>query len=206
MAPLPLIHELMDQLSKVPGQRSGLFTKLDIRWGYTNIRIKEGDQWKAAFKMNHGLFEPMVMFFGLMNAPATFQMMMNDIFCNLVNEGYVTIYMDNILIHTLNDPKLHRHVVNDVLQILADHNLFLKPQKCQFEVTSVEYLGVIITTDSIAMDPVKVAGICAWKVPHTLKEVCLFLSFCNFYQMYICGYSTIAAPLNMLIALCVNTS
>ena len=108
MAPLPLIRELMDRLTKVPGQRSGLFTKLDIRWGYTNIRIKEGDQWKAAFKTNRGLFEPMVMFFGLTNAPATFQSMMNSIFHELIDEGYVMIYMDNILIHTLNNYELHR--------------------------------------------------------------------------------------------------
>ena len=101
----------------------------------------------------------MVMFFSLMNAPATFQSMMNNIFHDLINEGYVTIYMDNILIHTPNDYELHHQVVNNVLQVLTDHDLFLKPQKCQFEVTSVKYLGVIITTDSITMDPVKVTGI-----------------------------------------------
>jgi hypothetical protein len=84
-----------------------LFTKLDIRWGYNNIRIHNGDQWKAAFKTNHGLFELMVMFFGLTNALATFQSMMNHIFCDLINEGYVTIYMDDILIHTPDDPTLH---------------------------------------------------------------------------------------------------
>ena len=104
----------------------------------------DGDQWKAAFKTNHGLFEPMVMFFGLTNVPATFQSMMNHLFCELINEGYVTIYMDDILIHTLNDPVLHHCVVNDVLRILAVNDLYLKPQKCQFEQTKVEYLGIII--------------------------------------------------------------
>ena len=162
-APLPLIRELMDRLTRVHGRRSALFTKLDIRWGYNNICIRDGDQWKAAFKTNRGLFEPMVMFFGLTNAPATFQSMMNFIFRELINEGYVTIYMDNILIHTPNDLQLHRHVVNDVLRILADHDLYLKPQKCQFEVTEVEYLGVIISEDCIAMDPIKVNGVKNWK-------------------------------------------
>ena len=90
-APLPLIRELMDRLTRVHGRRSALFTKLDIRWGYNNIRIRDGNQWKAAFKTNRGLFEPMVMFFGLTNAPATFQSMMNFIFHELINEGYVTI-------------------------------------------------------------------------------------------------------------------
>ena len=101
----------------------------------------------------------MVMFFGLTNAPATFQSMMNFIFRSLVNEGYIMIYMDDILIHTLNDPVLHRWVVNDVLCILANNDLYLKPQKCQFEVLEVEYLGVIISEDRLAMDPVKVNGV-----------------------------------------------
>ena len=105
----------------------------------------------------------MVMFFGLTNAPATFQSMMNHLFCELIDEGYVTIYMDDILIHTPNDPVLHHRVVNDVLRILAINNLYLKPQKCQFEQTEVEYLGVIISVDSIAMDPIKVQGVKNWK-------------------------------------------
>ena len=162
-APLPLIRKLMDRLTRVHSRRSALFTKLDIRWGYNNIRIRNGDQWKAAFKTNRGLFEPMVMFFGLTNTLATFQSMMNFIFRNLINEGYVTIYMDDILIHTPNDIALHCCVVNNVLRILADNDLYLKPQKCQFEVTEVEYLGVIISEDRIAMDPVKVNGVKNWK-------------------------------------------
>ena len=179
----------MDRLTRVHGRRSALFTKLDIRWGYNNIRIRDGDQWKAAFKTNRGLFEPMVMFFGLTNAPATFQSMMNFIFRELINEGYVTIYMDDILIHIPNDLQLHRRVVNDVLHILADNDLYLKPQKCQFEVTEVEYLGVIISEDRIAMDPIKVNGVKNWKRPTTLHELRAFLGFLNFYRMYIRNFS-----------------
>ena len=164
--------------------------------------MHDGDQWKAAFKTNRGLFKPMVMFFGLTNAPATFQSMMNHLFRELIDEGYVMIYMDDILIHTPNDPALHRRVVNDVLRILAVNDLYLKPQKCQFEQTEVEYLGVIISEDSIAMDPIKVQGMKNWKRPTTLKEVRAFLSFLNFYHMYIRGFSMLAAPLNMLIAHC----
>ena len=107
--------------------------------------------------------EPMVMFFGLTNAPATFQSMMNHLFHELIDEGYVTIYMDDILIHTPNDPALHRRVVNDVLRILTVNDLYLKPQKCQLEQTEVEYLGVIIHEDSIAMDLIKVQGMKNWK-------------------------------------------
>ena len=170
---------------RVHSCRSVLFMKLDIRWGYNNIHICDGDQWKATFKTNCSLFELMVMFFGLTNAPTTFHSMMNHLFCELINEGYVTIYMDDILIHTPNDPTLHRHVVNDVLRILAVNDLYLKPQKCQFEQTKVEYLGVIIQEDSIAMDPIKVQGMKNWKRPLTLKEVWAFLGFLNFYRMYI---------------------
>ena len=127
---------------------------------------------------------------------------MNHLFRELVNEGYVTIYMDDILIHTPNDPALHRRVVNNVLRILAANNLYLKPQKCQFKQTEVEYLGVIIREDSIAMDPIKVQGVKNWKQPSTLKEVWAFLSFLNFYRMYICRFSMLAAPLNALVAHC----
>ena len=152
--------------------------------------------------MNHSLFEPMVMFFGLTNAPATFQSMMNHLFRELIDKGYVTIYMDDILIHTPNDPALHCRVVNDVLRILTVNDLYLKPQKCQFKQTEVEYLGIIIREDSIAMDPIKVQGVKNWKRPSTLKEVQAFLGFLNFYCMYIRGFSMLAASLNALVAHC----
>ena len=93
--------------------------------------------------------------------------------------------MDDILIHTADDITLHRRVANDVLCILAANDLYLKPQKCQFEVTEVEYLGVIISEDRIAMDPVKVNGVKNWKRPTTLRELRAFLGFLNFYRMYI---------------------
>ncbi len=95
--PLPLISELIDKL-----RGAKYFTKLDIRWGYNNVRIKEGDEEKAVFRTNHGLFEPTIMFFGLTNSPTMFQWMMNDIFRNLIAEGKVTIYLNNILIFSQN--------------------------------------------------------------------------------------------------------
>ncbi len=101
--PLPLISELINQI-----QDARLFTKLDIRWGYNNVRIKKGDEWKGAFKTNLGLYEPCIMFFGLTNSPSTFQMMMDTIFRDLVAAGEVIIYMDDILIATPNDLSYHR--------------------------------------------------------------------------------------------------
>lgn len=110
--PLPLIQELVDKL-----KQSTYFTKLDIRRGYNNIRIKEGDKWKATFKTNRGLFEPTVMFFGLTNLPATFQAFMNTILKDLVDKGHVIVYLDDMLIF-MTDLKEHKKLVRCVLQIL----------------------------------------------------------------------------------------
>ena len=121
---------------------------MDIRWGYNNIRIKEGDEWKAAFRTSWGLYEPTVMFFGLTNSPATFQSFMNHIFRDLINEGHVIVYMDDILIFT-NDYQQHQEIVRKVLQILRENKLYLKPEKCTFEASEVEYLGVIIGNGTV---------------------------------------------------------
>jgi hypothetical protein len=137
--PLPLISEL---IGKLRGAR--YFTKLDVRWGYHNVRIKEGDEWKAAFRTNRGLFEPLVMLFGLTNSPATFQTMMNDIFQDMISEGVVCVYLDDILIFT-EDLKEHQKIVRRVLDRLRQHKLFLRPEKCEFERTRIEYLGLIIS-------------------------------------------------------------
>jgi hypothetical protein len=108
------------------------FTKFDIRWGYNNVHIKNGDQWKAAFKTNRGLFEPTVMFFGLTNSPATFQTMMDTTFQEEVASGNVIIYMDDILIATKGTLSEHRSQVSYILEKLRNNDLFLKPEKCQF--------------------------------------------------------------------------
>jgi hypothetical protein len=141
--PLPLISDLMITL-----KRSKFFTKLDIRWGYNNIRIKEGDEWKAAFITNKGLFEPTVMFFGLRNSPATFQAMMDDYFRDMIDEGWIAIYMDDILIHARTKEDLEKRTKR-VLERLKEHNLYLKPEKCKFEQTEVEFLGTIISENTI---------------------------------------------------------
>src|SRR6201746_2345649 len=120
--PLPLINDLINRLK---GAR--YFTKLDIRWGFNNVRIREGDEWKAAFRMNRGLFEPLVMYFSLTNSPATFQTMMNDIFQDLILSGDVMVYLDDILIAHSD---LTRH--HDVVRHLWEHKLYLRPEKCEF--------------------------------------------------------------------------
>src|SRR3979490_2123064 len=115
--PLPLIPELINHL-----RGAKYFTKLDVRWGYNNVRIKDGDEWKAAFRMNQGLYELLVMFFGLINSPATFQTMMNDIFQDLFMEGVVCVCIDDILIYS-KDRAEHRSVTRRVLEWLREHKL-----------------------------------------------------------------------------------
>src|SRR5208283_2883897 len=187
--PLPLVDDLIHRLSGAK-----YFTKLDVRWGYNNIRIREGDEWKVAFRTNRGLFEPLVMYFGLTNSPATFQTMMNEIFHDLITQGVVSIYMDDILIYsrTLEE---HRRITRLVLERLRNHKLYLRHDKCEFEKTRIEYLGVIISYNHVEMDPVKIAGVKEWPAPSNKKEVQSFVGFINFYRRFIADFSHHARPL-----------
>jgi len=184
--PLPLISELVSQLC-----RARYFTKLDICWGFNNVCIKPGDEWKAAFCTNRGLFEPLVMFFGMTNSPATFQTMMNDIFRTVIAEGIVIVYLDDILIFTKTEEEYER-AVRRVLEILTEHKLFLHPEKCEFHQKQIEYLGLVISENKVAMDPVKVAGVHEWPVPENWTDVQAFIDFVNFYCRFIQDFSTIA--------------
>jgi RNase H-like domain found in reverse transcriptase/Reverse transcriptase (RNA-dependent DNA polymerase)/Chromo (CHRromatin Organisation MOdifier) domain len=199
--PLPLIPELIDRLNGC-----SLYTKFDICWGYNNVRIKEGDEWKAAFITNEGLFEPTVMFFGLTNSPATFQTMMNSIFSEEVAERWMTIYMDDMAIHTKKREGeteqqhilRHRSYVCRVLAKLLKHNLFLKPEKCTFEQPSIEFLGVRVSEGTVHMDDVKVEKVRKWLPPSNVTEVQKFLGFTGYYRYFIKDYSKIAKPLLLL--------
>jgi len=187
--PLPLISELVSQL-----RGAQYFTKLDVRWGFNNVCIKPRDEWKAAFCTNRGLFEPLVMFFGMTNSPAIFQTMMNDIFRTVIAEGIVVVYLDDILIFTKTEEE-HERAVQRVLEILAEHKLFLCPEKCEFHRKQIEYLGLVISENKVAMDPVKVAGVHEWPVPENRTDVQAFIGFVNFYHRFIQDFSTIARPL-----------
>jgi hypothetical protein len=189
---------VIDQLSGCT-----LFTKFDIRWGYNNIRIREGDEWKAAFLTPEGLFELTVMFFGLTNSPATFQMMMNTIFRREVALGWLSVYMDDIAIHTKPHPgeteeehqARHQEYVHLVLDRLEANDLYLKPEKCAFEQKEIDYLGVIVGGNTLKMDPKKIDGVANWKEPTTVTEVRKFLGFTGYYRYFIPNYSKIARPL-----------
>jgi len=122
--PLPLISDLIDSIRK-----KKVFTKIDLRWGYNNMRIKEGNEWKAAFSMPEGLFEPTVMFFGLTNSPATFQAIINDLPRNLVVEEKVAVFIDDVMVVTVTEEE-HDKIVEEVLRKLEENDLFVKPEKC----------------------------------------------------------------------------
>ena len=159
---------MSDIINRLRGAK--YFTKFDVRWGYNNVRIKEGDEWKAGFATNRGLFEPTVMFFGLTNSPATFQSLMNLIFADLIAAGKVAVYLDDILIFS-SDLAEHRQVVKEVLKRLQENDLYLRPEKCEFEKREVEYLGLLISEGRVRMDPVKVSAVQDWATPKSVRDI-----------------------------------
>ena len=143
------------------------------------------------------------MFFGLTNSPATFQTMMNHIFHPIITKHEllgtsIRVYMDNIAIATWTCDSNHAATVSDVLQLVADHDLYFKPEKCIFHAPRIDYLGVILEKGVTSMDPVKIAAITDWPTPKKVKDVRSFLGFCNFIMHFIRGFASITKPLNAL--------
>src|SRR5713226_2466968 len=134
------------------------------------------------------MFKPLMMFFGLTNSPAMFQSMMNEPFKDLIDTGLIFIYMDNILIAT-KTMEQHWELVKQVLQHLQDNNLFLKPEKCDFEKEQMDYLGLILKPGHIPMDPIKLQGIADWPIPQNLWDVRAFLGFAGYYHHFIWNFS-----------------
>ncbi|QRW07883.1 Retrotransposable element Tf2 protein [Ceratobasidium sp. AG-Ba] len=189
--PMPLQVELVDQV-----KNAKIYSKLDLRWGFNNIRIKEGDEWKTAFRTAYGIYEYLVMPFGLKNAPAVLQRMMNDIFRHLLGVT-VVVYMDDILIFSEKEEDHAKHV-KEVLKILRENNLYAKLSKCEFFVKKVIFLGLVITPEGISMEEEKIKAIMEWSAPRKIKEVQAFLGFVNFYRRFIAEFSKIARPLHDL--------
>ena len=151
--PLLLITELIDNMGS-----KKVFTKIDLRWRFNNVRIKEGDEWKRAFTMHIGSFEPTVMFFGITNSPATFQAMMNEIPRDLINEGKVAAFVDDMLVETETEEG-HDEIVKEILRRLEENNLYIKPEKCVWKVRKIRFLGVVIGPNGIEMEKEKVNGV-----------------------------------------------
>jgi len=151
--PLPLIGEVIDKLKK-----ARYFNKLDLIWEYNNIQIKEGDEWKAAFLTNKGLFELQVMYFGLCNSPGTFQRMMNSMFWELLHESVLANYMDNFVIPAKTKEELEEQTVR-FLKIVEKHNLCFKRSKCDFNIEEIPILGVIVGKGQVKMEQEKIKAV-----------------------------------------------
>ncbi|QRW24093.1 Retrotransposable element Tf2 protein [Rhizoctonia solani] len=190
--PLPLPQNLIEKL-----QGAKIFSKFDLKAGYNLVQIKEGNKWKTAFKTKYGLFEYLVMPFGLTNAPAAFQDMMNEIFRDLL-DVYVIIYLDNIVVFSLNK-KDHKAHVREVLKRLQDNDLFCNIKKCHFHVKKIDYLGFIISEFGIEVNQSKVTDAMNWSVPKNVKNIQEFLGFVNFYRQFIPNFGNMAQPLYNLL-------
>jgi hypothetical protein len=190
--PLPLIRETLDAIC-----RAKVYTKLDIIAAFNKLRIAEGHEWKTAFITRFGLFESMVMPFGLCNAPASFQHFINHTLFDLLDK-ICTAYLDDVLVYS-ESRKDHRDHVREVVRRLGDAGLQIDINKCEFETTRTKYLGLIITPGGMEMDPAKVMTIRDWKQPTNLRDLQRFLGFANFYRRFIRGFSPICRPLNDLL-------
>jgi transposase InsO family protein len=189
--PLPLIDETLTRLRKAK-----IFTKLDIRQAFHKMRIHPDSVELTTFRTRYGAYKYKVLPFGLTNGPATFQRYINDIFFDFLDD-FVTAYLDDILIYS-EDELEHTAHVRKVIQRLQEAGLQVDIKKCEFSTKRTKYLGFIISTEGIEVDPEKIEVIIAWQIPTTVKGVQSFLGFCNFYRRFIREYGRVAKPLTRL--------
>ncbi|KAJ9509744.1 hypothetical protein QJQ45_011390 [Haematococcus lacustris] len=189
--PLPRIDDLFDKLA---GKR--VFSSPDLQSGYHQIRITEEDVPKTAFLTPMGQFQFKVLCFGLTNAPATFQRMMNNVFKPLINEC-VLVYIDDILVMS-NTPEEHVQHLRQVLQLMRENKFYAKLAKCEFNKTQLAFLGHIVGSKGIAVDPAKVQVVKEWPTPRNLKDLQAFLGLANYFRRFISNFSSLAAPLTNL--------
>src|SRR5947209_1928270 len=189
--PLPLMDTLREQVSKAK-----VFSKLDLRDGYYLIRIKEGDEWKTAFRTRYGHFEYKVMPFGLCNTPATFQNMIHEVLREFLDQG-VVVYLDDILVYSETEEE-HVKLLTKVFMCLAKYNLAVAVHKSVFHVPEVEFLGYIVNGTGISVSGETTQAIRDWEVPKNLRGVRAFIGFANFYRRFIRNFSSIVRPITNL--------
>ena len=189
--PLPRIDDLFDQL-----KGATVFSKIDLRSGYHQLKIRENDIPKTAFRSRYGHYEFLVMSFGLTNAPAAFMDLMNRVFKEFLDR-FVIVFIDDILVYSKSAEEHEEHL-RLILQTLRDHQLFAKFKKCEFWLNQVAFLGHVISKDGVAVDPSKVEAVENWKPPTNASEVRSFLGLAGYYRRFVEGFSRIAMPLTNL--------
>ena len=190
--PLPLITELVDNMGS-----KQVFTKMDLWWGYNNMGIKEGNEWKMAFTTHVGSFEPVVMFFGMTNSLATFQAMMNEILRDMINKGKVAAFVDDVLVG-METEEGHDEIVEKVLRRLEENDLYVKLEKCVWKVKEVPFLGVVMEEGKVEMEEDKVEGVLKWPMPQCVRDIRKFLGLANYYRQFVKDFAKIALPMNKL--------
>jgi len=190
--PLPRIDDLFDQL-----QGACVFSKIDLRSGYHQLKIRPSDIPKTAFTTKYGLFEYTVMSFGLTNAPAYFMQLMNSVFMDYLDK-FVIIFIDDILVYSKTEAEHEEHL-RLVLQRLREHRLYAKLSKCEFWIDEVPFLGHIVSKGGIAVDPRKVSAVVNWEIPRTPREIRGFLGLAGYYRRYIENFSKVAKPMTSLL-------
>ena len=189
--PLPRIDDLFDQL-----QGAKVFSKIDLRSGYHQLRVHDEDVPKTAFRTRYGHFEFLVMPFGLTNAPAAFMDPMNRIFRPYLDQ-FVIVFIDDILIYSGSGEE-HAEHLRIILQPLWEHQLYAKLSKCQFWLDSFAFLGHIVSAEGVSVDPQKVEAILNWKPPTSVTEIRSFLGLAGYYRKFVEGFLKIATPLTRL--------
>jgi hypothetical protein len=189
--PLPRIEHLFDQM------RGARFSKIDLRSGYHQMKIRPSDIPKTAFSTRYGLYEFIVMSFALTNAPAYFMNLLNKVFKEYLDR-FVMVFIDDILTYSKNDSDHEEHL-RTVLQKLRDNQLFAKYSKCEFWIDEVPFLGHIISNGGISVDPAKVRKIVEWKTPSTVTKNWSFLGLAGYYRRFIEGFSKMAKPMTALL-------
>ena len=190
--PFPHIEDLFDQM-----RGAKVFSKIDLRSGYHQMKIRLSDIPKTAFTTRYGLYEYTVMSFGLTNAHAYFMYLMNKVFMEYLDK-FIVVFIDDILIYSKNEEEHEEHL-RLVLQKLREHQLYAKFSKCDFWLKEVSFLGHVITDGGISVDPGKVNDVLKWEPPQTVKEIRSFLGLAGYYRQFIEGFSKIAKPLMSLL-------